>query len=64
MPTISYGRREDAEAQAHRVFDALRRLDDNQAKLVYVACPEPDGVGLAVYNRLLRAAGFEVICVD
>jgi L-threonylcarbamoyladenylate synthase len=64
VPTISYGRREDAEAQAHRVFEALRRLDDNHAKLVYVACPEPDGVGLAVYNRLLRAAGFEVIRVD
>ena len=23
--------------------------------------PDADGVGLAVYNRLLRAAGFEVI---
>ena len=23
-------------------------------------CPSQDGVGLAVYNRLIRAAGFEV----
>ncbi|MBQ8978384.1 MAG: translation factor SUA5, partial [Oscillospiraceae bacterium] len=39
----------------------LRRLDEIGAERVYIRCPERDGVGLAVYNRLLRAAGFEVI---
>ena len=28
---------------------------------VYARCPDQTGVGLAVYNRLLRAAGFEVV---
>lgn len=49
------------EEQAARLFAALRELDDRGAKRVYAQCPARDGVGLAVYNRLLRAAGFEII---
>ena len=64
VPAVSYGGRTDAAAQARHVFDALRRLDDIGAQLVYAACPSPEGMGLAVYNRLLRAAGFEVISLD
>ena len=30
-------------------------------KNVYVRCPGNSGVGLAVMNRLLRAAAFEII---
>lgn len=64
VPYLTYGRRDDPAAQAHRVFDALRQLDDRGATVVYAASPAPEGVGLAVYNRLLRAAGFEVITLD
>ncbi len=64
VPYITYGRRDDPAEQAHRVFDALRRLDDIGAGTVYCACPSEEGMGLAVYNRLLRAAAFEVIDVD
>lgn len=64
VPAVPYGGRGDAAAQARHVFDALRRLDDIGARLVYAACPSPEGMGLAVYNRLLRAAGFEVITLD
>lgn len=49
------------EEQARRLFDVLRGLDDRNAVQAYFPCPEKKGVGLAVYNRLLRAAGFEVI---
>ncbi|HBT63053.1 MAG TPA: threonylcarbamoyl-AMP synthase [Ruminococcaceae bacterium] len=64
VPYVTYGSRQNADEQAHRVFDALRRLDDIDAKIVYCSCPDPKGMGLAVYNRLLRAAGFEVIMLD
>jgi len=64
VPFVTYGKRADSAEQAHRVFDALRRLDEIEAKLVYCACPEPEGIGLAVYNRLLRSASFEVINLD
>jgi L-threonylcarbamoyladenylate synthase len=64
VPYVTYGGREDAAAQAYLVFESLRRLDEMQVGLVYCACPKEDGLGLAVYNRLLRAAGFEVISLD
>ena len=64
VKALTYGTRNDHAAQAHRVFEALRELDECGAKIAYTACPSPDGIGLAVYNRLLRAAGFEVIELD
>ena len=64
VPFVTYGRREDGTDQAHRLFDALRRLDELGAEEVYAACPPEDGVGLAVYNRMLRASGFEVVDAD
>lgn len=62
-PTIVYGEEHDAESQAHGVFSALRRLDDEGAKLVYARCPDRGDDALGVYNRMLRAAAFEVIKV-
>lgn len=61
IPAVTYGKRDDSLSQAQQLFDALRRLDEQGAKTVYATCPTPTGVGLAVYNRLLRAAGFRVI---
>lgn len=47
--------------QAHYVFQRLRELDECGAKKIYVRAPSNDEVGLAVLNRLIRAAEFEVI---
>lgn len=60
-PVLCYGSREDHAAQAERLFDLLRQLDRTGAKKVYIHAPAPDGVGLAVYNRLIRAAAFRVV---
>ena len=60
-PTVSYGKTDDAKSQAHNLFTALRTLDKLGAKKVYARAPLKDGVALAVYNRLLRAAGFKEI---
>lgn len=59
LPHLSYGKT-DAE-QAHQLFDVLRKLDELGAEKAYARCPSKTGVGLAVYNRLLRAAAFQVI---
>lgn len=59
--SVTYGEENDSLSQAQRLFDALRHLDEIGAKTVYARCPKIDGVGLAVYNRLLRAAGFDVV---
>lgn len=58
---IAYGAENSGEEQAHYLFDALRELDEIGAKTVYARCPKIEGVGLAVYNRLIRAAGFQII---
>ena len=61
-PTVTYGNEADQSAQATMLFDALRKCDElSGVNLIYARCPSQDGVGLAVYNRLLRAAGFDVI---
>lgn len=56
---MTYG--DTALEQAHWIFQRLRELDEIGAETVYVHAPLKDGIGLAVYNRLIRAAGFEVI---
>lgn len=61
VPAISYGRADDPKTQAHNLFAVLRELDKKNAKIVYARCPDMDGVSLAVYNRLIRSAGFKII---
>lgn len=61
---VTYGKAHDGASQAARLFDALRELDEQGAKTVYARCPELDGMGLAVYNRLIRAAGFHLVDLD
>lgn len=51
------------EQQAQRLFALLRKADELGAETVLVEMPDTSGVGLAVYNRLLRAAGFRRIDV-
>lgn len=61
IPKVTYGRESDDLSQAKELFDALRRLDELGAKKVYARIPSANGVGMAVYNRLIRAAAFNVI---
>lgn len=58
---VTYGKPLDGISEANRLFDALRELDEQGAKTVYARCPQLLGVGLAVYNRLIRSAGFNII---
>ena len=58
---IAYGSRDDKEKLAKNLFAALRQVDTLGAERVYVHAPDKSGMGLAIYNRLLRAAGFKVI---
>lgn len=60
-PALSLGDEQDFDTIARRLFGALRELDRKGAKTVYAHCPPPTGVGLAIYNRLIRAAAFDVI---
>lgn len=51
----------DAAGAAHALFDTLRRLDDEHMDMIFSEVLPPVGVGLAVMNRLGRAAAFHKI---
>ncbi len=61
VPYIEYGREGDGEDQAKHLFRCLRALDEQGDRVVYARCPQKDGLSMAVYNRLIRAAAFRVI---
>ena len=52
------------EETAHRLFDVLRSLDEEGMEYVYSEVIPPEGMGLAVMNRLGRAAAFRTLRAD
>ncbi len=61
IPKLIYGSQDDKLSLAHSIFAVLREVDKFGAENVFIHAPEKNGVGLAVYNRLIRAAAFKVI---
>ena len=55
------GSSDDKQTQAQRVFEALRSFDATQVGRIFAQCPDDAGLGLAVANRLKKAAGFDLI---
>ena len=51
----------DKAAQARNVFDALRAFDETDVTAIWSQCPDEGGIGLAISNRLNKAAGFHII---
>jgi len=58
------GKKEDLETQAKRLFYALRLADHTDATVIYAHLPTTDGLGLALYNRMIRAAAHTVKHID
>ena len=55
------GDENDSQEQASKLFSCLRECDkDKSIKNIYARMPKKNGVGLAVYNRLIKAAGFKI----
>ena len=61
VPAIAFGKESDGKSQAANIFAALRDVDRRGAKQVFARFPKMDGVGLAVFNRLVRAAAFHIV---
>lgn len=57
----SVGKRSDEEQIARALFRVLREFDDEEVQAIYAESFESRGVGCAVMNRLLKAAGHQVI---
>ena len=60
-PVEPIGPADDPAEHARRVFDALRYFDGTDAARIWAQCPDPVGIGLAVSNRLNKAAGFHIV---
>ena len=53
----------DAASAAHTLFAALRHADHLGVKRVFSEAYPEEGVGLALMNRMARAAGFDIVKV-
>lgn len=51
----------DAAEAAHRLYYLLRELDNQGVERIYCETLPQDGLGLAVMNRLARAAQFDIL---
>ncbi len=57
----SLGSREKEEEIAANLFDVLREFDHMEVDVIYSEWFDAPGIGLAVMNRMLKAAGHQVI---
>lgn len=58
---FSLGKRGKIEEAAGRLFSLLRSCDDAGAEVIYAVTPSREGLGEAVFNRLWKAAGGNVV---
>ena len=59
----SVGSRRDEEVIARHLFRILREFDDDNVEVMFTESFETAGIGQAIMNRLLKAAGHRVITV-
>lgn len=60
---ISLGSRNRPGSIAASLFDALRSFDATDTQLIYAEAVDGKGIGMAIMNRLNKAAGYNRICV-
>lgn len=59
----SVGKRLDEASIARRLYQILREFDDEEVEILYSEAFDQTGVGQAIMNRLLKAAGHKVLSV-
>ena len=57
---LPVGKREDVDAHAKALFARLREADGTNAEIIYAHLPDKSGLGLALYNRMIRAAAHTI----
>jgi len=55
---MSIGKKDDYASHAHKLFSTLRDIDGHG--IIYARMPSKNGVDFAVFNRLIKAAGYEI----
>lgn len=58
---VLLGSTDDPSGQGHVLFDLLRGFDSRpEIKQIYAKLPDSRDLGLAIYNRMLKAAGYHI----
>ena len=57
------GAEADREAQAKNLFRLLREADKESYDVIYAPLPPTEGLGMALYNRMIRAAAHQILHV-
>ena len=60
---LPVGKRDDVAAHAKTLFARLREADGTNAEIIYAHLPDKSGLGLALYNRMIRAAAHTILQV-
>lgn len=60
----SIGSRSDEETIARRLYNILREFDDEDMEVLYSESFDTNGIGQAIMNRLLKAAGHKIIYME
>ncbi len=58
---LPIGRRGDLKTHAKMLFARLRECDSLYPDVIYAHIPDKEGLGLALYNRMIRAAAHTVL---
>ena len=58
---LSLGNSDDIKSHAARLFSLLRECDKHDFEKIYSRLPSREGISLALYNRIIKAAGYSVI---
>ncbi|MGE5327966.1 MAG: L-threonylcarbamoyladenylate synthase [Deltaproteobacteria bacterium] len=61
---FSAGDRDNPETIAANLFRLLRKFDEEKVDIVFMEAIEKNGIGMAIMNRMIRAAGYNVIRAD
>ena len=57
---LPIGKKDDVSSHAKKLFSHLRQADKYSPDVIYAHIPSKDGIGLALYNRMIRAAAHTV----
>ena len=60
---LCIGKREDEDAIAKHMYKILRECDELETDVIYSESFQTPRIGQAIMNRLLKAAGYQVVCV-
>ncbi len=64
VPAVTLGSLAHLDCLAHDLFALLRQMDQEGVELLLCELPPPTGLGLALRNRLSRAASFHIQDAD